>query len=183
MSYRPICDRWLLARPKVPYYGAYPAGFLERARVFLPVLRTESVLHVCGGRAKDYPNWMKLCPYDQTLDLRAEVKPDYLQNAMEPLPSSPFVGGTVGWRGILCDPPYTDEDADKYQPNGRIVRPPVTALLRHCLQYVEVGGRVGMLHYMMPRPPKVGVKLIASIPVVVGYENRERCYSVFERTA
>lgn len=30
-SYRPICDLWILARPKVKYYGAYPNGFLERA--------------------------------------------------------------------------------------------------------------------------------------------------------
>jgi hypothetical protein len=32
VSYRPITDVWILARPKVKYYGAYPNGFLERAR-------------------------------------------------------------------------------------------------------------------------------------------------------
>ena len=31
MSYRPITDVWILGRPKVRYYGAYPSGFLERA--------------------------------------------------------------------------------------------------------------------------------------------------------
>lgn len=35
MSFRPIADVWILARPKVKYYGAYPNGFLERA---LPLL-------------------------------------------------------------------------------------------------------------------------------------------------
>ena len=35
MGYRPITDLWFLARPKVKYYGAYPNGFLERARALL----------------------------------------------------------------------------------------------------------------------------------------------------
>lgn len=38
MSYRPITDFWILARPKVKYYGAYPSGFLERARALVGVM-------------------------------------------------------------------------------------------------------------------------------------------------
>ena len=32
MSYRPITDVMILARSKTKYYGAFPAGFLSRAR-------------------------------------------------------------------------------------------------------------------------------------------------------
>ena len=46
MSYRPITDVWILARSKVPYYGAYPAGFLHRARTLLGVDAVGAVLHV-----------------------------------------------------------------------------------------------------------------------------------------
>lgn len=76
MSYRPITDVWILARPKVKYYGAYPNGFLERALMLMGVdLATEPVLHVCAGRVRDYPN--KRCvQHALTLDLDAALSPD-----------------------------------------------------------------------------------------------------------
>jgi hypothetical protein len=55
MSYRPICDSWILARSKMKYFGAYPSGFLERARALLGVTCGDSVLQVCSGRVRDYP--------------------------------------------------------------------------------------------------------------------------------
>ena len=36
MSYRPITDLWILARPKHRYYGAFPAGYLQRGRHLIP---------------------------------------------------------------------------------------------------------------------------------------------------
>src|SRR5688572_3426160 len=87
MSYRPITDIWILARPKVKYYGAYPSGFLERARALLGVIPTDPVLHVCGGRAKDYPAKPRgFGPNDRTLDLDAGLEPDYVQSATDQLP-------------------------------------------------------------------------------------------------
>lgn len=54
MNYRPIGgDRWDLARPKLlgghKYYGAYPAGFLERARALMAVGQT--LLSYCARSA------------------------------------------------------------------------------------------------------------------------------------
>jgi hypothetical protein len=40
-----------------------------------------------------------------------------------------------------------------------------------------------MLHYVLPQPPRVGVRFVACIGVIVGYNNRMRCFSVFEREA
>jgi hypothetical protein len=37
-----------------------------------------------------------------------------------------------------------------------------------------------MLHYVFPRPPK-DARLVAVIHVLVGYGNRSRIYSVFEK--
>src|SRR5260221_5294766 len=111
MSYRPITDMWILGRSKVKYYGAYLNGFLERARVLLGVCQIDSVLHVCGGRAKQYPAWATLCPHDKTLDFDADVQPDYMQDARLPLPKTPAFSS---WDAILCDPPYTIADAEHY---------------------------------------------------------------------
>ena len=69
MSYRPICDTWILARSKVKYYGAYPAGFLERARSQLGVHINDPVLHVCSGKVKDYPYAGGFGPNDKTVDI------------------------------------------------------------------------------------------------------------------
>ena len=174
MNYRPITDVWILARPKVRYYGAFPSGFLERARALLGVSIDDPVLHVCSGRVKDYP-FRGFGPNDKTLDLDGALKPDFVHDCAEPLPDR----CGAGWRAILADPPYTFEDGEHYTPGGICV-PKAGALLKLCLQAVRPGGRVGMLHYEFPRPPK-WARLVACVGVVMGYANRIRCYSVFER--
>lgn len=173
MSYRPITDLWILARPKVKYYGAYPNGFLERAKVLLGEVR--GTLHVCGGHAKAYPN-KRYVDGDYTLDLDPALKPDFCQDALAPLPTLDW----GNWTSILIDPPYTAADAEHYAPKAL---PGANALLKNAVAALMIGGRVGMLHYVLPQPPKVGVKFVACVGVIVGYNNRMRCFSVFERTA
>ena len=182
MNYRPICDVWILARPKVKYYGAYPNGFLERARALLGVQRDDEVLHVCGGQARLYPSWKRVCPHDYTLDLDPALAPDFEQDALAPLPSKPDgVFDNQKWAAILCDPPYTEVDAQRYAPK---TLPAANALLKNALQSVRAdGGRVGMLHYVLPQPPREGVKFVACVGVIAGYNNRMRVFSVFERTS
>lgn len=188
MSYRPITDTWILARPKVKYYGAYPNGFLERARVFMPVTRTERVLHVCGGLVKQYPTFEKLCPNDITVDIDPEIEPDLVYDVRQGVPTpAMFAHKLLGefwpgnaWRGIMIDRPYTETDAAKYRL-GAGALPPIKKLLADALDVSVKGGRVGVLDYVFPRPPREGVKLIAKISVCVGYDNRDRCYSVFEK--
>ena len=108
MTYRPITDMWILARPKVKYYGAYPSGFLERARALLGVTMDDTVLHVCAGRVRDYP-FRGFGRKDRTLDLDSEVKPDYLRDCRYSLAT--YSGG---WPAILADPPYSEQDAMHY---------------------------------------------------------------------
>lgn len=183
MSYRPITDLWFLARAKLKggekYYGAYLGGFPERARALLGVTINDPVLHVCGGKSKLYPYKGGFGPNDKTLDLDEALKPDYLRDAREPMPLYDAGDTCKLWPAMLCDPPYSEEDATSYAP-GRERYPKPNALLKNCLEAVRVGGRVGIIHYILPSPPK-NAKFIACVGVICGYNNRMRCYSVFER--
>ena len=177
-NFRPITDVWILARPKVRYYGAYPSGFLERARNLLGVTINDPVLHVCGGRVREYP-FRGLGPNDKTLDINEQLGPDFVCD---------LTTGAIPreWAAILADPPYTDADADHYS-HGRRHLPKSADLLRRCLMAVRPGGRVGMLHYEWPRPPRAldgcEIRSVAVVGVLVGFANRIRCFSVFERCA
>jgi len=181
MSYRPITDVWILARAKLKdgkkYYGAYPGGFLERARALLGVTINDSLLHVCGGLARYYPYRRGFGPNDCTVDLDPTTEPTYLMDVRLGL------AGTLmswkAWPAILIDPPYTLDDADKYKP-GRKLFPGPNKLVEDAINAVRPGGRVGLLHYIVPRCPPNAV-FVACIAVIVGFNNRVRVYSVFER--
>lgn len=175
MSYRPITDVWFLARAKlkdgVKYYGAYLGGFPERARALLGASIQEPVLHVCGGMAKKYPYAGGFGPLDKTLDLDPLTDPDFLQDAREKYPE--------GFKAILADPPYSEDEAKNYSV-GSDVYPKPNEIIRRAFEVLPVGGRVGLIHYMLPACPKNG-KFVASVGVLCGFNNRIRVYSVFEK--
>lgn len=182
MSYRPITDVWILARSKVPYYGAYPAGFLHRARALLGVGDNSAVLHICGGAIRRYP-YRGLGANDRTLDLDPACEPDFLQDCRDPLPlpcdMTELNLSESQWGAVLIDRPYTVDDAAHYTP-GADTFPDLNDLLKRALLVVPVGGRVGVLDYIWPHAGKVG-KEVAVIAVGTGRNNRARWYSVWER--
>lgn len=184
-SYHPIHDIWILARAKLKngekYYGAYLGGFPERARALLGVTINDSVLHVCSGKAKSYPYKRAFGPNDKTLDLDDTLEPDFIHDAREPLPTPPFITAPDElWPAILADPPYTEQDAESYKP-GRAAFPKPNLLLKNCIDAVRIGGRVGMIGYIWPSPPKNAIS-VAAIGVLCGFNNRIRIYAVYERT-
>lgn len=174
-NYRPITDMWLLARAKLKdgekYYGSWLGGFPERARALLGATINEPVLHVCGGKAKSYPYRGGFGVKDATLDLDPLTKPDFNQDAREPYPR--------GFKAILADPPYSEGDAEHYAP-GADAYPKPNLIIRNAIDALEVGQRVGIIHYILPSPPK-NAKFVAAVGVVCGFNNRIRIYSVFER--
>lgn len=176
MSFRPITDTWVLARAKLlnnhKYYGAYPGGFLERARILLGVSQADPLLHVCGGKARFYP-YRGFGPNDRTLDLDSDLAPDYCQDALDPIPGM--------WRAVLADPPYSELEAEHYQP-GSAKYPRPGPMLANIAKSVIPGGRIGILHYLWCKPP-AGFRSVACITVYVGFNNRPRCFSVFESEA
>lgn len=171
MSYRPITDVWILARSKTKYYGAFPAGFLSRARALLGVGPEDAVLHVCGGKVREYP-FKGLGVNDQTVDLDPDTIPDFVLDVREELPAGP-------WAAILIDRPYTEEDAAHYAP-GADKLPDLNDLLKRCLDLVPIGGRVGVIDYLWPHPGSKGTE-VAVAAVGTGRNGRARWYTVFER--
>lgn len=175
MSYRPIGDVWWLARCKykggVKRYGGYLGGFPERARVLLGASIDDPVLHVCGGLAHLYPYRGGYGPKDARLDLDVSVQPEFLQDARMPLPE--------GFRAILMDPPYSEFEATNYSP-GPDAYPSPNLLVSNAVKAVPVGGRVGIIHYIIPKCPK-NAKFIAMVGVACGFSNRIRAFSAYER--
>ena len=177
MSYRPITDVWILCRPKVKYYGAFPNGFLHRARNLLGVGINHPVLHVCAGMIRKYP-CRGFGPWDKTLDLNPACCPDFLQDARLPYPEND--GAFDGlWPAILIDRPYTEADAEHYSP-GKFMLPEANKLVKLGIAAVPVGGKVGILDYVWPQPPKNATEQ-ALIAVAMGRNNRARWFTVFER--
>lgn len=200
MSYRPLTDVWhfedvwFLARSRNKYYGGYPLGFPERARVLLGVTLSDPVLHVCAGKIREYPYRGGFGPNDQTLDMDPAVDPDYLHDVREGIPLNakdrialrndivPYYTAVEGtpWKALLADPPYSEADAARYNV-GASVYPSPNKLISDMIDSVRVGGRVGLLHTVLPRYPKDLAKQIAVVAVYVGNGNVGRTYSVFER--
>jgi hypothetical protein len=188
MTYRPITDVWFLARAKLKggrkFYGAYLGGFPERARALLGVQLHDPVLHVCGGLARFYPYRGGFGPNDQTLDLDIDTAPDFLRDARLAFPTGPAGAHPHDehntFRAYLIDPPYSEADAERYPP-GAAAYPSPAKLVQNGIDALPVGGRVGLIHYALPRQPKPS-KFIAAVAVYCGFNNRVRSFSVFERT-
>lgn len=180
MSYRPITDVMILARPKHKYYGAYPAGFVERGRLLLGVLIHEPVLHVCAGRVRDYP-FAGVGPNDVTVDIDPKTKPDHVMDVRHDLPRSKNL---MGWNAMMVDAPYSEAEADNYT-SGSARYPQPGPLLKLCLERVRPGGRVGFLHWLWPSPPKTvngfKIKEVFVCLVTTGRGSRARHYVVFEK--
>lgn len=185
MSYRPITDMWFLARAKLKdgkkYYGAYLGGFPERARVLIGCSLNEPLLHVCGGMARHYPYKGGFGKYDRTLDIDTATQPDFWQDAREPLPEGYANDSAIYriWGGILIDPPYSEQDAEHYF-GGSKNYPSPNLLVKNAIDALEVGRKVGIIHYIVPQCPK-NAKFVACVGVVCGFNNRIRVFSVYER--
>jgi hypothetical protein len=158
------------------FYGAYPRGFLSKARQLVGAGINEPVLHVCGGIVRCYQQPGCFGPNDRTLDLDPTTDPDYLADARDPAAYN-----DERLAAIIADPPYTSEDADHYPP-GRVVLPQPYLIVKNAIKALELGRRVGILHLFAPQAPK-GSKFVACVTVLTGFNNRARLFSVYEKTA
>lgn len=190
MSYRPISDVWWLARCKykggIKRYGGYLGGFPERARVLIGCPIDDPMLHVCGGMARLYPYKRAFGGNDKTMDLDPQCEPDFIQDCRDKIwPLRPDMGMTQEsqplWGGILIDPPYSEQDAEKYSP-GAEKYPNPNQLVQTAINTLRVGYKVGIIHYVVPRCPKNAI-FVASIAVKCGFGNRVRSFNVFEKIA
>ena len=181
MTYRPVTDVAIMARPKHKYYGAFPAGSLERMRLPLGALIDDPILFVCSGRVRDYP-YGGLGPADRLVDINRKLRPDHVMDVRHQLPRF-HRPGEPGWRAMIVDTPYSKEEAENYGTAGQYPEP--EPLLRLCLEHTRPGGRVGFLHWQWPRPPRevhgCRIKEVFVMPVTTGRGSRARNYVVFEK--
>ena len=193
MSFRPFTDSAILARSKVKYFGAYPAGFLQRARDMLAVTGDDQVLHVCSGRVWDYrcgpsckgyteTHRHGLGPLDITMDLDAELQPDIIGDAGKVADYERAFTEHPQIQAVLADPPYTREFAKEYRPGAdRFIT--ADQIVKCAIAVLPIGGRVGVLSLHWPRYPKSRARQIAVMAVYVGNGNLGRTFAVFEKTA
>jgi len=179
MSFRPVTDVGLFARRKHDCYGGFFAGSLERMRLPLGVQIDEPVLFVCAGGVRHYP-FAGFGPFDLTVDCRPALKPDYLLDVRKDLPECPH--DPAGWRAMIVDPPWSREEARNYGTEDAYPEP--GPLLRRCLEHTRPGGRVGILHWVLPRPPKevhgCDIRFVFGMPMAL-YGETWRGYAVFEK--
>lgn len=146
-------------------FGAYPVGFerhILRQQLLGPVSAGD-VLHVCSGGVS--ARW--------TVDIRHEVKPRIVASAA----ALPFRAGS--FRAVLIDPPYNEAYAKQlYRVKGL---PTLKAMLDEAVRVLVPGGRVGILHFVVPMRP-AGSKRVLVRGISTGPGFQIRALTVFEKT-
>lgn len=157
-------DPWMLdpPPPPVPVFGQFPRGLIDQ---LLPLLRARrhEVLHVCSG---------SLPPGEGIrVDLRQEARPDVRADGR----ALPFRSGA--FRAVLLDPPYTPEYAEGLYGTDY---PLPSHLLAEAARVVQPGGRVALVHFSVPYPPK-GCRFVRVVAVSTGCGYALRAVTFFER--
>lgn len=151
----------------VPVYGAFPKRFVPWAiRLLGCASRPTEVLHVCSGALtrEDVMGGTRV-------DLRPEAAPDVVADGR----ALPF--DDASWRAVMIDPPYSPEYArDLY--GTEYPRP--SHLLREAARVCRPGGRIAILHFLVPSPPK-GCALVGVRGVTQGCGYRIRALTIYER--
>ena len=100
-----VVGTWIMGndyRVKSGYYGGYPAGYLRRVAALFP--DRKRVLHVFSGKVD-----LAAMPGD-TVDLNSEMAPTWVADAHD-LAMVPLHHYDL----VMADPPYSVEDAERYQ--------------------------------------------------------------------
>jgi len=144
--------------------GQLPAGFMKWAYGLLRCRGSESVLHVCSGALGPNTRGVRV-------DIRSEMRPDVVADGR----ALPFADESFD--AVLIDPPYSKEYAEKLYATEY---PRPSALLREAARVLRPTGRVGMVHFLVPRPePTLRFVEVHGITTGCGY--RIRALTVFQK--
>jgi hypothetical protein len=161
-----VVGTWIMGndyRVKSEYYGGYPAGYLRRIRSMFPDKRR--VLHLFSGKVDT-----EALPGD-TVDINPKLKPTYVDDA-QTLAQVPLGNYDL----ILADPPYSVEDAERYQTT-MVKRNTVM----RALQRASAGTHIVWLDQVLPMYRKDIFAIGAVIGMVKSTNHRFRVVTVFER--
>lgn len=161
-----IVGTWIMGndyRVASSYYGGYPAGYLRRVRALFP--DKHRVLHLFSGKVD-----LAALPGD-TVDINADLKPTYVDDAQR-LEGVPLAAYDL----ILADPPYSVEDAERYQTT-MVKRNTVMSALRG----VSAGTHVVWLDQVLPMYRKDSFTIDAVIGMVKSTNHRFRVVTIFRK--
>jgi hypothetical protein len=163
---RRITGTWIMGndyRVKSEYYGGYPAGYLRRIKALFP--DKQRVLHLFSGKVD-----LAILP-GHTVDINSELSPTFVDDA-QTLEEVPLEDYDL----ILADPPYSVEDAERYQ---------TTMVKRNCvmraLQRVAPGTHIIWLDQVLPMYRKDAFRIDAVIGMVKSTNHRFRVVTIFQR--
>lgn len=162
-----VVGTWIMGndyRVKTGYYGGYPAGYLKRIAALFPDRRR--VLHVFSGKVD-----LDAMPGD-TVDCNPALQPTYVADAHD-LSGVPLHLYDL----VLCDPPYSVEDAERYQTT--MVKRNV--VMRSLAAGLTPGARVVWLDQVLPMYRKDEWDVEAVIGMVKSTNHRFRVTTIFRR--
>lgn len=162
-----VVGTWIMGndyRVKTGYYGGYPAGYLKRIAALFP--DRKCVLHVFSGKVD-----LAAMPGD-TVDVNPKLNPTWLADAHE-------LGAVDLSRYdlVLADPPYSVEDAERYQTT--MVKRNV--VMRSLAEGMTEGTRVVWLDQVLPMYRKDQWSIEAVIGMVKSTNHRFRIITIFRR--
>ena len=161
-----VVGTWIFGndyRVQSGYYGGYPAGYLRRIRALFP--DKTKALHLFSGKVD-----LTVFPGD-TVDINPDLNPTYVDDAQR-LENVPLGLYNI----VLCDPPYSVEDAEHYKTT--MVKRNV--VLKN-LERVKQGTHVVWLDQVLPMYRKDTFKMVAVIGCVKSTNHRFRVITIFER--
>jgi hypothetical protein len=163
-----IVGTWIMGndyRVQTGYYGGYPAGYLRRIRALFPDKRR--VLHLFSGKVD-----LSALPGD-TVDINPGLNPTFVDDA-QTLTNVPLDQYDL----ILADPPYSIDDAQRYQTT-MIKR----NLVMRALQRAAADTHIVWLDQVLPMYRKDAFGIDAVIGMVKSTNHRFRIVTIFRRTA
>jgi hypothetical protein len=164
-----IVGVWIMGndyRVKSEYYGGYPATYLKRVKALFPDMIGQPTLHLFSGMVD-----RTIIPGD-TVDLNPALNPDYIDDAQS-LTEVPL----EKYRFVMADPPYSVEDAERYQTN-MVKRNKVMSALGARLQ---PGAYVVWLDQVLPMYRKSEFSVEGLIGMCKSTNHRFRMVVIFKK--
>ncbi len=161
-----LVGTWIMGndyRVRTGYYGGYPAGYLRRVAALFPDKRR--VLHLFSGRVDQ-----AALPGD-TVDINPDLEPTYVDDA-QTLLGVPLERYDL----VMADPPYSVEDAERYQTT-MIKR----NVVMRALERVGPGTHIVWLDQVLPMYRKSEYEIVGVIGMVKSTNHRFRVVTIFRR--
>lgn len=147
---------------KAVYYGQYPLTFVKRILAMFP---DSKILHLCCGR----------CRIDGAVNVDFHDLPE--ADVVANVENLPLNLKNNYFDVVLIDPPYSEQDADRYKV-PRLVN--ARKVMVESKKALKKGGYLLWLDEKYPSFKKAEWELVGLIGVITGVERRSRVLSIFK---